>query len=460
MAISYIVDTILFTLKGGRMKFQPIKKTKAKIKKIASDLVDKHRNRVLLRKPTGFRFVIADGIELLDSLQWDKIVKDQSFFFQRHYLQMLEGAGPENLVPRYVIIYDGIIPVAALVLQIANISGTLIGKGKGKDKETVKAKNPLTMLKKALAPVKEKIQEALRERVLVCGNLLSYGFHGVAFAPNIERADIWPAIAEALYRVRRAEKLSGKTDFILIKDITLDQLEPSGVMEKLSYHLLETEPNMMLEIQPKWKTYDNYLASLQSKYRSSVKQQIIKPIEDAGCIIEHLTDIAGNAERIHELYLEVHEGAGLRLFTLPKEYFAAFAETAKKDFVCSIIKREEKILGFIISLKDGETGYGYHIGYDKKEAENLPLYLRLLHAAVSDACELGCRQFSLGRTALEPKARLGAKPEPISVWVRHRQPVMNVFISNLLRVAHHDEAPERNPFKNEQKTESTATKEE
>jgi hypothetical protein len=54
---------------------------------------------------------------------------------------------------------------------------------------------------------------------------------------------------------------------------------------------------------------------------------------------------------------------------------------------------------------------------------------------------------SFGRTALEPKARLGALPQPITVWMRHRQPVMNLFVRNLLRVIPHEEAPERNPFK-------------
>lgn len=429
------------------MKFKAIDQSKIKIKKLANNLKNVQKLRSQLRKPSGFRMVIADGISLLDPVQWDNIVKGQGFFFQRDYLLMLEGAGPENLEYRFVIIYDGSEPVAALVLQIANIKGDQIGSGKKSNLES--SKRPKEFLKKVLRPVKEKILSGLQERVLVCGNLLSYGFHGVAFADNKkdDRANIWPAIAEALYRVRNSDKLFGETDFILIKDITAEHLDQSKVLSKISYRELETEPNMALEILPEWKTYDGYLASLASKYRSAVKQQILKPIEDAGCKVLHLLDIENHVDRIHQLYLEVHENAALRLFTLPAAYFEALAKVAGKNFLCSIIKREEKILGFIITLKDGQMGYGYHIGYDKKEAENLPLYLRLLHASVSDACDLGISTLSLGRTALEPKARLGAKPEPISVWLRHRQPVMNIFVKNLLRAVPHDEAPERSPFK-------------
>jgi hypothetical protein len=54
---------------------------------------------------------------------------------------------------------------------------------------------------------------------------------------------------------------------------------------------------------------------------------------------------------------------------------------------------------------------------------------------------------SFGRTALEPKARLGARPAPMTVWVRHRVQAMNVLVRGLLRTISHEEAPDRNPFK-------------
>ena len=40
-------------------------------------------------------------------------------------------------------------------------------------------------------------------------------------SPNEEPARLWPAIAEALYRIRNAEKLVGKADYVLVKDIPI-----------------------------------------------------------------------------------------------------------------------------------------------------------------------------------------------------------------------------------------------
>ena len=60
---------------------------------------------------------------------------------------------------------------------------------------------------------------------------------------------------------------------------------------------------------------------------------------------------------------------------------------------------------------------------------------------------MGAKALSLGRTALEPKARLGAKPQRMEVWMRHRQPLLNQLTLGLLGLVPHDEAPDRNPFK-------------
>jgi len=88
------------------------------------------------------------------------------------------------------------------------------------------------------------------------------------------------------------------------------------------------------------------------------------------------------------------------------------------------------------------------IGFDRAAAaEGLPIYLRLLHATVGDAIAWRCQRLSLGRTALEPKAALGAKPEPMSVWLRHRVPALNWMLRGMLSAVPHDEAPARNPFK-------------
>ena len=76
-----------------------------------------------------------------------------------------------------------------------------------------------------------------------------------------------------------------------------------------------------------------------------------------------------------------------------------------------------------------------------------PVYLSLLQSTIEDALRFGASRLSLGRTALEPKAKMGCKPEPLACAARHRVSAVNGLVSALTRGASHDEPPERSPFK-------------
>jgi len=203
---------------------------------------------------------------------------------------------------------------------------------------------------------------------------------------------------------------------------------------------------MVLEISPTWRCYDDYANSLASKYKKS-RSPNNRCRRDRGLRVERLTDIDRHADRLHALYLQVHERAAVRPVTISPGYVPALAAALGDAFRCSVVRRDDEILGFVTTLRDGDTAVGYLIGLDYSVNAEIPVYLRLLHSVVADAIALGCRRLSLGRTALEPKARLGARPVPFRIWLRHRQPVLNFLVRSLLGVIPHAEAPERNPFR-------------
>ena len=207
---------------------------------------------------------------------------------------------------------------------------------------------------------------------------------------------------------------------------------------------------MVLDISPKWRTYENYLTSLTSRYRKHAKQ-VHKDVESAGFQVELLSrsaDIAHHADSLHKLYLQTHHNARVRLVTLSPAFLPTLAEQLRDDLRCTVVRRDDQLLGFVTTVRDGETAVGYYIGFDRTANAEVPIYFRLLQTVVDDAIKLGCRRLSLGRTALEPKARLGARPDPLRIWMRHRIPMLNVLVRGLLHtLSHHDEPPDRNPFK-------------
>lgn len=404
-------------------RIPPLDKLVNKARRIREDHKERHR-------PSGFGFALADRVDYLDPVRWDALTAPSSMFLSRRYLRVLEDAGPENLHQRYAMVFRGNEAVAAVAAQCVSVALSRVSKS---------SKSKVT------APL-----EHLEEQMLVCGNLLSWGQHGVAFAPGEDAAILWPAVAEALYRIRRADKLLGTASFVMIKDITDGFADGASALSRFSYRPLETEPNMVLEISPAWKTYDDYMSSLTSRYRKSAKQ-IEKDFNAGGLQLKHLADaedIAKQADAMHALYLQTHRNARLRLVTLRSSFIPTLAANLGSDLRCTIAERDGEVLGFVTTVRDGETAVGYYIGFDREVNASAPIYFRLLQAVVDHAIQLGCRRLSLGRTALEPKARLGAKPDPMRIWIRHRIPMLNVLVRGLLHtLSHHDEVPERNPFK-------------
>src|ERR1044072_1096408 len=141
----------------------------------ARDLRDGHRVR---HRPTGFGFALADSVDYLDAARWDALTAGHSLFLSRRYLRVLEEAGPENMRQRYAMVFRGREAVAAVAAQCVTVSAASVRK---------------TGRHERLASALERV----RERVLVCGNLLSWGQHGVAFAPGedqIGRAHVWTPV--------------------------------------------------------------------------------------------------------------------------------------------------------------------------------------------------------------------------------------------------------------------------
>jgi predicted N-acyltransferase len=410
----------------------------SRVKKLLAGIKDARARHKERHRPTGFEFALADSIHFLNPNHWDAVTASAGFFLRRSYLSLLEEHRPEEFCSRYSLIYRQGEPQAAVAAQILDVSGDrVLGHGKSKKPN---------LLHRALSPAARKASAVVRERVLVCGNLFSWGCHGVAFAPGANPKELWPAVVEALYRIRRAERLSGETNLVFIKELSAAQHETAQVLRRFSYRPVETEPDMVLEVMLEWRSYGDYLNSLDRKYRTSA-QQIAKEIEEAGCTVERVKDLESCRARLHELYLAVHENAPVRPATLSPNYLSALAKAAGEDFSCIVIRRSGEVLGFVTLVRDGELAIGYYIGYDRLAATTLPLYLRLLHAVVQQAIEWGCQRLSLGRTALEPKARLGATPQPLFIWARHRHSAVNFFVRKLVYAIPHQEPPERNPFK-------------
>ena len=66
------------------------------------ELRERHEER---HRPSGFDFALVDRVDFLNGAAWDAVTASGSQFLQRKVLRVIEAHGPDNLVPRYALIW-------------------------------------------------------------------------------------------------------------------------------------------------------------------------------------------------------------------------------------------------------------------------------------------------------------------------------------------------------------------
>lgn len=451
---------------------------------------------------TEFGYALADSLAFLNPAHWDQVTGRYGLFLSRPFLELLEENLPENLSTHYALAYRGRKPVAAVVAQglkirVADLTsggapeewrGFWHSLGEAAQRSITRTKGQVLLINnllpwarrdergqteevtemlagvasdiwrrwRGLARLAERAAELpvgwVSQRFMVCGNLLTTGPHGAAFAEGEDPARLWLAVVESLNRIRGSNPLFSKSDLMMIKDLTAGGAEAESALRGCSFRRFETEPNMIFHVKPTWTCFEDCLKDMKSDYRSRIRKTL-KEVEAAGIVLERLSheEVEAHSAEIHGLYHQVHDRQKLRLVAIQPGWIPALARRFKDDFRTVVARRRDsdKILGFVTVIRDGEEALGYYIGFDKTVAsEGAPVYLGLVYAGVGQAIEMGVRRVILGRTALEPKAQIGAKAQPMWGFLRHLSPALNLAVPPVLALLPEPaQPPERHPFK-------------
>lgn len=91
--------------------------------KLASSLRNMRERHLERHRPSGFGFVFADRVDYFDPRRWDELTAGCSLFLSRDLLRAVERHGPENIQPRYAMIFRGEKPVVAVAAQVVSLTG-------------------------------------------------------------------------------------------------------------------------------------------------------------------------------------------------------------------------------------------------------------------------------------------------------------------------------------------------
>ena len=215
------------------------------------------------------------------------------------------------------------------------------------------------------------------------------------------------------------------------------------------YNLYEfsAQPNMIFELPSDWKTNDDYVAYFSKKYRDQYKRAR-KKCEGIEVKELNLEEIQLQEKRIYELYHYVAKNAPFNTFFLAENHFSTFKKQLQEQLRFCGYFLDGKLVGFHTLLLNGTVLETYFLGYDEQIQKEKMLYLNMLYNMTKYGIENQFKKIIFGRTALEIKSSIGAKPVFMSGFIYHTNKYINKYIGQIFRnLEPESQWQERHPFK-------------
>ena len=363
---------------------------------------------------------------------WDEVAHENAFL-QIPYLKVLENAAPTNMQCFYIGIFKKSELIGVALAQYLDLNKL---ESFGERDKCIKTF------------IRNFIFKNFASHVLLLGNNMITGQNCYAFKKAIDYKTISELLIECATEITNYFKKQNITIHIVsFKDFYQECALAFNEFGFESIYEFNTQPNMVLELQNHWKNNEDYVLSFSKKYRDQYKRahKKIGGIETRELSLE---EIICNEERIYELYHHVAKNAPFNTFFLDKHHFSTFKKQCGKRFVLCGYFLNEKLVGFHTLLLNGSVLETYFLGYDEYVQKEKMLYLNMLYNMTKFGIENQFKKIIFGRTALEIKSSIGAKPVVMSGFIYHT----NTWINKMLPKIFPNLEPtlvwqQRHPFK-------------
>jgi len=388
-----------------------------------------------VKEKSGFKISLFDSVELINEEHWNRSNEINNIYLSIPYLKAIESTLLDELSFRYLQFYNPQNePIGMAVVQIVSIKDNV--------------ENHDAIFCSVAEHVRKKLLKTIDAKVLVCGNLFSCGENGYAFASNISSQETMQMLNSGLKRIRESENINdNQISYYLLKEFWPTSFPESDALRKHDFKDFKIDVNMILPIHKDWKSFDDYLASMTTKFRTKAKSAFKKSSE-----ITHkqlsAKEIEANSVRIQELFDNVVDRSEFSLGELKSSTFASLKHAIGDRLKFTGYYVEEQLVGFccatLINTSCVEANY---VGLDYEINRSKALYQRMLYDMVAFAIENNLSQVHFGRTAEELKSTIGAVPTDMKLYIRHRNKLSNQLLKPIISSINPSVFELRNPFK-------------
>lgn len=292
------------------------------------------------------------------------------------------------------------------------------------------------------ASVSEQIEEIrindpyyLTSKIMMMGSLLTEGDHLYIDRTNPQ----WQqAIIKLMEQVREIQD-KNQSNAIYLRDFDTNDIELRDFFINQGFFRIDLPDSYILN-KPKWKTNDEFLSSLNGKYRFHQRKEVI-PYEKYYeiKIVKEATD--DDFEQWNALYLNIKRNKlKLNTFDLPKKIFKKLLED--ENWLILELKLKEEYqkdaintpLSICFIHKSQKNISPMFLGLDYDYLEQYKPYRQNLFQVIKLGIKLDVDKIHLGMDANLEKSRFGAIPQKRSTYIQSNENYnlesLNIFVVN------------------------------
>ncbi len=396
---------------------------------------------------TGYTLRIFKSVNELPA-DWETAQPPHNIYLHRPILSTIEEAPPKGITPCYLLFYKNNKPVGVAYCQVTNFNTDQTVQDKDGNKEKP------ALIKSLTSSVKGYLARQFEYNLLVCGNLLFTGEHGFYFdKKTVNRKTSITLIEDAMDVTQQFWKRQNlKIDGIFIKDLE-ENPDDNGHYDfkkdlaSRKYREFLFHPNMVLPIRPNWKTFDDYMADISSKYKVRARKAFKRgsPLKKVQLTEE---DLKKNVDRLYELYKNVMSSAGFNMVVLHENYIVKLKENLGDDFRVTGYYLDGELIGYRTNITNFGEMEAHFLGYDQRFNKEYQLYMNMLLDCLRQGIEQRVDRIVFARTAMEIKSSIGAVPDDMFCYIRANNKLMNKMMVPILEYFRPDDKwVQRNPFK-------------
>lgn len=376
------------------------------------------------------------SIDEISNEIWTQLECENNLYFHRDFLKSIEINHSEINFYYIILVDNSNKPIALASIQIVDF---YLDTVKTNFEDFIrKIKNLLRKLH--ILPNKKAL------KLLISGNTFVSGEHGIFITHSQDKKQVIKNLAKAILHFVNSNN-SINIDAFLLKDFVNESLFITDELKNYNYHPFSVEPNMILEINEDWISFEDYLNAIKTKFRVKAKKalQLSKDI-----IIKEVNDhnIENKLPQMTALYKKVVNNADFNLSHFNLESYKTLKSAFREKYILKTYELDGKIVGFMSGMINQNSLDAHFVGLDYSLNRQYAIYQRMLYDYIQIAIAKKIKTLNFGRTASEIKSSVGAKPQDLTMYLRHKKGITNKIVKLFLQYIQPSPFRQHFPFKN------------